>query len=454
MNAAFLTCCLLLQADPFKVLADPALRTRDADRRAAVEALRAREGKNAFGWAAARFLEKPESAWNFTPAAAQGINAFLAKYWKDEKTAEGLSREAIGELVRLSEKPEGKELLQALRLFALAHVSALGDGEPAAKLGLQKGGDRWGMGDALTLYAIASKFERPDQVPAELENRTRASPLFGARYAGTIVLLNRAFAGGVSFKAVHDALSELSGPGKATDHCKALAASLKAAVYCTNCKAGRLPCPTCQGTRRADQPCEDCNGEGRVKSPAVISGGKMNLTMKCKRCQGAGIFKNSWCKACGQAGTVNCESCNGKPWHDGCKDCKNGLNVCSTCQGKRTVFTPCAACGGEGYVPSPAVVAGGKMNLKMKCKTCTGEKGITSSCKACGGSGVVRCSTCGGKDRGAAASASISSVYTAEKCDACDGKGWPLPNVAVPCEKCQGLGVRLKPASDATKMLE
>jgi DnaJ-class molecular chaperone len=48
----------------------------------------------------------------------------------------------------------------------------------------------------------------------------------------------------------------------------------------------------------------------------------------------------------------------------------------------------------------------------------------------------------------------MSQVFTTESCGTCNGTGWPEPEKAVPCSKCQGLGVRIKPTSDPFKTIE
>ncbi len=91
------------------------------------------------------------------------------------------------------------------------------------------------------------------------------------------------------------------------------------------------------------------------------------------------------------------------------------------------------------------------------CGECKGNATIKGACKACGESGLENCAKCGGKgarDGKSPERPNFQEVYQTAPCDACGGKGWPLANVALPCERCFGLAVRIKPSFDPTKVLE
>ena len=49
--------------------------------------------------------------------------------------------------------------------------------------------------------------------------------------------------------------------------------------------------------------------------------------------------------------------------------------------------------------------------------------------------------------------AKVEDVYTAQPCTSCGGKGFPLPNLAVPCQRCSGLSFIALPAIDPLKTL-
>ena len=80
----------------------------------------------------------------------------------------------------------------------------------------------------------------------------------------------------------------------------------------------------------------------------------------------------------------------------------------------------------------------------------------TRACADCSdraiGVGFIRCTGCGKGEKGASFPA--SSVYGTDPCAACGGGGWPLPGLAIPCARCLGLGVFVKPASDPARTLQ
>jgi DnaJ-class molecular chaperone len=147
---------------------------------------------------------------------------------------------------------------------------------------------------------------------------------------------------------------------------------------------------------------------------------------------------------------MTCWVCGGKPWRDGFKGCVQ-CKSCTTCKGRKETATECATCNGKGR-------AGG-VNPQLQiptilCDACKGQAILRDPCKPCGQSGLADCDGCGGKGPRTANVARISDVWEAAKCDPCGGGGWPFRNLAVPCEKCLGLGSRLKPKADPKKTLE
>jgi DnaJ-class molecular chaperone len=87
------------------------------------------------------------------------------------------------------------------------------------------------------------------------------------------------------------------------------------------------------------------------------------------------------------------------------------------------------------------------------CDTCKGFAVIKENCKACKESGLAPCKNCGDGVRDGKFRVKVEDVYSAQPCTACGGKGFPLPNLAVPCERCMGLSFIALPAVDPLKTL-
>jgi hypothetical protein len=66
--------------------------------------------------------------------------------------------------------------------------------------------------------------------------------------------------------------------------------------------------------------------------------------------------------------------------------------------------------------------------------------------------GFLKCAVC--REGRKEALAPLSAVFDPEPCVACAGKGWPVEGKAVACTSCLGLGVRIKPAAQPSKMLD
>jgi hypothetical protein len=306
---------------------------------------------------------------------------------------------------------------------------------------------------------ILRQYDRPDLVDRKAEAAARSSPRFEVRYAGLLVQLHRAFAGGGDYEAAYRSLMEASpegGPPGADAHLKALAASLKSAVYCTQCKAGRLSCPDCEGKGKTDQNCAVCEGKGRVRPPGAV--GKAVVSVKCRNCEGQKVFKGVVCSTCSRTGSIACPSCKGSPWRaSACyaAGCKEGRTPCAGCEGRGWVTVKCPFCT-NGRAQAPGAVNGA--NVTMKCRNCEvdGQQGngtLRHECRSCGKTGRVTCEDCGGVFSGKRGpgfrQVPITDVFRAEGCAVASVASGPLP-----CSKCVGLGVRIRPASDPSKVLD
>lgn len=315
--------------------------------------------------------------------------------------------------------------------------------------------DPEGKPEDLLQYRISRAYSRPEGVDGSLEAMALASPRFGTRYAATLLQVHKAFLRGRGFESAYRAVLKCSpcdGPAGAADHLKAVAASLKLAVYCPDCKNGKIPCTQCGGKGRTDLPCAFCGGKGRTPAAGAQLGS--NAQVKCRNCDGQGTFRNAGCPGCGKSGLVSCLACNGNPWHDACSNpaCKGGMTSCGTCGGKGVPNVDCPNCDG-GYVRAPGAQLGS--NAQMKCRSCEGAGQIKANCGACERRGRVPCDVCQERRKGVKGDASlISAVFSTQACPACSGAGWPEEGKAVACSKCVGLGVKIVPAADPGKILE
>jgi hypothetical protein len=323
--------------------------------------------------------------------------------------------------------------------------------------------DPSGTPEQLMLYKLARRYNQPSQVDAPLESMGLASSNFATRYCAALVQLHRCVESGRGYESAYQRLLRLSGsagPERAADHLKALAASLKASVCCKDCKEGKVPCGTCQGKGRVDLPCNACKGAGRVRPSGAV--GNTDASVKCRNCDGQRIFKNVTCPSCSRSGFTRCDSCKGKPWPDArcaIPECKEGRLPCPGCQGSGWQIVKCPFCEGGRFRASGAA---GNADVTVKCRNCevNGQQGngtLRTECSSCQRTGRVTCDTCGGafgRKGGGSQGPPMAQVFTTESCGTCNGAGWPEPDKAVPCSKCRGLGVQIKPTSDPSKTLE
>ena len=65
----------------------------------------------------------------------------------------------------------------------------------------------------------------------------------------------------------------------------------------------------------------------------------------------------------------------------------------------------------------------------------------------------MTCKNCGNGVRDGNFRSKLEDVFGASPCQLCGGKGFPLPNLALPCDRCYGLGFKALPATDASRTL-
>jgi hypothetical protein len=321
--------------------------------------------------------------------------------------------------------------------------------------------DPSGTPEQLLLYKLAKAYGSPSGLDPSVEAMGLASPRFATRYIASLLLIQQCYESGRGFESAYNALLKLPGSGSPgnIEHLRALASSFKAAVRCKECNNGKVSCSKCLGKGRIDNPCSVCGGAGRIRPAGAV--GSTDLSVKCRNCEGIGVFRNVGCGVCGRSGLVACSTCKGKPWPEARCDnpgCKDGRSRCPTCQGTGQEIVRCPYCQG-GRVRAPGAAS---PDVTMKCRNCEvdGQHGngtFRQDCRTCKKTGWVSCEQCGGllgKKKAVTTAGSLSDVYGAERCDDCGGKGWPEPEHATPCAACLGLGIRVKPASDPSKTLE
>jgi len=125
-----------------------------------------------------------------------------------------------------------------------------------------------------------------------------------------------------------------------------------------------------------------------------------------------------------------------------CNHCGGEAKVrCTGCHGKKEVRHDCPKCKGVG-----AVTAGGLVS----CNGCAGRGYLKLlRCAQCK-DGFPECRACDRKPRMPPA---IEDLFVAARCAACEGTGSAFRGVAFPCRGCMGLGQKLTPRADPSKIL-
>ncbi len=139
-----------------------------------------------------------------------------------------------------------------------------------------------------------------------------------------------------------------------------------------------------------------------------------------------------------------------------CNVCQGeGKLRCTNCFGKKEIRTDCEKCKGKGKVPEQGYGAGfgggGKFAVpEIPCYPCRG-RGFTKllRCEKCK-DGFNDCRNC---DRKPKTPPEMEEICVGAPCGQCDGRGYVFRNVLWACKSCMGLGQKLTPKSDPTKVL-
>jgi hypothetical protein len=139
-----------------------------------------------------------------------------------------------------------------------------------------------------------------------------------------------------------------------------------------------------------------------------------------------------------------------------CPNCLGeGKLRCTNCHGIKEVRYPCEKCHGKGkYLPPGLVQTPGTMRGRgptyEKCLQCkgTGYERVLR-CEKCK-DGYLVCKVCDGKPK---SPPDFEDICSRAPCPDCDGRGSAMRNVRWVCPSCLGLGQKLTPKADPSKVL-
>jgi len=138
-----------------------------------------------------------------------------------------------------------------------------------------------------------------------------------------------------------------------------------------------------------------------------------------------------------------------------CNVCQGQTKLrCTNCHGKKETKFLCKKCNGKGKIPDPGYADLGTKGFnvpEIPCYPCRGRGyDLLIKCEKCK-DGYVDCKNC---DRKPKTPPAIEDICTAESCTQCDGRGYVFKNVLWACKSCLGLGQKLVPRTDPSKILQ
>jgi hypothetical protein len=128
-----------------------------------------------------------------------------------------------------------------------------------------------------------------------------------------------------------------------------------------------------------------------------------------------------------------------------CNVCEGQVRLrCTNCHGKKEIRWDCAKCKGTGKVTD-------ELGYSLPCYPCRG-RGFDKllKCEKCK-DGFTECRQCDRKPR---KPPEMEEICTAAFCPQCDGRGYVFRKVLWACKMCMGLGQRLSPKADPTRILQ
>lgn len=115
---------------------------------------------------------------------------------------------------------------------------------------------------------------------------------------------------------------------------------------------------------------------------------------------------------------------------------------CTNCHGQQETIIPCGRCKGTGYLKS-------SLDAEILCPSCR-TTGIFKKivCRKCD-KGTVDCRQC----KAPRQPPGLEEIVEETECRMCDGRGLAFRNAQLPCPFCRGLGLKLTPRADPSKVL-
>jgi len=138
-----------------------------------------------------------------------------------------------------------------------------------------------------------------------------------------------------------------------------------------------------------------------------------------------------------------------------CNVCQGQAKLrCTNCHGKKETKFLCKKCNGKGKIPDPGYADLGTKGFnvpEIQCYPCRGRGyDLLIKCEKCK-DGFVDCKNCDRKPR---TPPTMDEICTGEACAQCDGRGYVFRNVLWACKSCLGLGQKLAPKADPSKILQ
>jgi hypothetical protein len=134
-----------------------------------------------------------------------------------------------------------------------------------------------------------------------------------------------------------------------------------------------------------------------------------------------------------------------------CGTCSGeGKLRCTNCFGKKEIRYNCAKCKGTGKIPEAGTGGGFGGPVMIQCYPCRG-RGFDRllKCEKCK-DGYNDCRQCDKKPR---TPPELSDICELTPCETCDGRGFVFRRILWACKSCLGVGQKLTPKADPSKLL-
>ena len=436
--------------EAFAILADPARRGDAGARKTARDSFRDQRAgvPDLYDLATAGMLllGRPDADWRLAGPSLAAFQEYAAKPWlKDPLKLTPATHQAaaafLAEKIAAVKKADANASTEALGLLALGHLGCAPAGpesEKAARaLGLMVTNGIPGTPEGQAVRDLGGFLQAGDYDLAHraFVNDYRSLDTPSIRFAWSWGLLQTGLQKRKGMDRPVSALNGMKGDAAALAHAAALAKSIQVVTPCSMCAGdGWLRCTNCHGQKTLFNICKVCAGT-RIR--------KNNLGNEifCIACRMTGIASKLECHKC-KDGYFKCPKCK----LPDCKACATtGRTSCTTCKGFRVIRGACTACQGGGLSKSGGGGGGGS----LLCATCKGAGTEPArKCSACP-NGFIDCQKCEPLRKPPA----VEDICSATPCALCEGRGLAFRRVAVPCKACLGLGQKLVPKADPTKVL-